>query len=106
MSYRLSWELIAVLSPACSPSHALRLARDTSQYQTKNCHPSTATHFSSDDRITSTSSFPLASNKKESELEISPEETMSLIEAFSPRPEEEGIETVALHASISYLSCY
>ncbi|MEQ2296965.1 hypothetical protein AMECASPLE_029941 [Ameca splendens] len=51
-------------SPACLPSHALRLTRDTSQYQTSNRHPPMVTHFSSDDRITSFSSFTLTSNRQ------------------------------------------
>ncbi|MEQ2189458.1 hypothetical protein GOODEAATRI_025502, partial [Goodea atripinnis] len=58
----LSWMFSR--SPACPPSHALRLTRDTSQYQTSNRHPPMVTHFSSDDRITSFSSFTLTSNRQ------------------------------------------
>ncbi|MED6269812.1 hypothetical protein CHARACLAT_003492 [Characodon lateralis] len=46
-------------SPARPPSHALRQIR---QYQSSNRHPLMATHFSSDDRITSSSSFLLVRN--------------------------------------------
>ncbi|KAK5604174.1 hypothetical protein CRENBAI_022069 [Crenichthys baileyi] len=44
-------------SPACPPSNTLRLTQDTSQCQTSNRHPPMTTHFSSDDSITSSSSF-------------------------------------------------
>ncbi|MEQ2284333.1 hypothetical protein AMECASPLE_020481 [Ameca splendens] len=53
----LSWMFSR--SPACPPSHALRQTR---QYQSSNRHPLMSTHFSSDDRITTSSSFPLARN--------------------------------------------